>query len=228
MKIKTATATGGKASETQPKRLKIARARSVLLGLGLTRAAAFISDHSRIIRAVESCRLSWLCMYRRGTAPISIERSKTLERVHSVAVHEPAPAVAFKAVQVSAVHVHAAGPIGGNSERLTAKAGHNHGLAQRELHGVRAEPVKFLHSERSEASRGSLGFSALGSCGSACGSGWLVHGPGHAPTVFTVVLAGMPQQGREHPATVHGCPWAIRARRHPATGLQRPQAYAGL
>lgn len=148
--------------------------------------------------------------------------------MHSVAVHEPPPPVALKAVQVPSVNVHSAGPIGGNSERLPAEAGHHHGLAQGELHGVRAEPVQFIRSERSQASGAPLGFSALGSCGSACGSGWLVHGLGHTPTVFMVALAGMPQHGREGPSTVHGCPRAIRARGHPSTGLQRPQAYAGL
>jgi len=173
--MKMATMTGGNTTATHPNRRANARTFSVRVGCRLTRAAAFIASHSRIIRAVASCRLSWLSMYRRGSAPISIELSKSLVCVHSVAFHEPAPPVALNAVQVSPVHVHAAGPIGGNSERLTAKAGHDHGLAQGEPHGVRAESVKFVRSERSQASGGSLGFSALGSVRSAAGSVRLVH-----------------------------------------------------
>lgn len=226
--MKTATMSGGNAIASQPKRPANARTFWERVKVGATCEARFNASHSWIRRAVVSCRLSWLSMYRRGSAPISKEPSKVLIRVHFVAVHEPAPAFAFNAVQVSSVHVKPSGPIGGNRESLTAKAGHNHGLAQGELHGVRSEPVKFARSETAKASGRLLGFSALGSAGSPAGSGWLVHGSGHTPTVFTVPLAGVANQGRDSAATVHGRPWAIRARRHPLTGLQRPQAYAGL
>lgn len=207
--MKTATKTGGSTRVSQPNRRANARTFSVRVGTRATRAARFNASHSRMMRAVVSCRLSWLSMYRRGTAPISMEPSKVLVCVHFVAVHEPAPPSAFNAVQVSSVHVKPSGPIGGNSEGLTAKAGHNHGLAQGELHGVRAEPVKFVRSEPAKASGRSLGFSALGAAGSVAGSVRLVH------------------ESRACAHRFHGCArWDAPARpRTPRHGPRAPLGY---
>ena len=207
--MKTATKTGGSTRVSQPNRRANARTFSVRVGARLTRAARFNASHSRMMRAVVSCRLSWLSMYRRGSAPISMEPSKVLVCVHFVAVHEPAPPSAFNAVQVSSVHVKPSGPIGGNSEGLTAKAGHDHGLAQGELHGVRAEPVKFVRSELAKASGRSLGFSALGAAGSVAGSVRLVH------------------ESRACAHRFHGCArWDAPARpRTPRHGPRAPLGY---